>query len=293
MLSQEDPFRKFSSFSAFCNAKGKIYISGGEAASDDDEQTNSLSNFMAIDLTNINNSDFNPITLPDLNEARTWHSMIYIPDDYVFIVSGTGVKSVEVYDISKNTIEKDSELNEARSECTLCYVNNCYLYAFCGFLFHQKFVTSIERCNLKREKRTWEYVNMKFDNGIEFTPSFFSVAYYGDKLILLGGNENNEENYPNYLVTFDEENDSIDLYNTEKKIVSVFREKFFIPVDENRSFLMPLVSNEIEVLIMNQDSGKIEQKGEKDGINNINLDNLLVEENRGEILKEQNYDYNN
>ena len=48
-----------------------------------------------------------------------WHSMILIPKKYVFIVSGTNNKSVELFDIEKNEIKIDSYLNEAHCECSL------------------------------------------------------------------------------------------------------------------------------------------------------------------------------
>ena len=62
--------------------------------------------------------------------------MILIPKKYVFIVSGTNNKSVELFDIEKNEIKIDSYLNEALREYSLTLVNNLYLYAFCGFLLY-------------------------------------------------------------------------------------------------------------------------------------------------------------
>ena len=57
--------------------------------------------------------------MPNLNEARTWHSMIFISKKYVFIVSGTNNKSVELFDIEKNEIKIGSYLKEALRECSL------------------------------------------------------------------------------------------------------------------------------------------------------------------------------
>ena len=62
--------------------------------------------------------------------------MIFILKKYVFIVSGTNNKSVELFDIEKNEIKIDSYLNEALREYSLTLVNNLYLYAFCGFLLY-------------------------------------------------------------------------------------------------------------------------------------------------------------
>ena len=180
---------KFNSFTAYCNAKGYLYISGGESEhsedldneNDNNENNNSeLKDFFCIELNSLdcdnnnpekdtNNQNRNGLNdlntlnikqLPNLLEPRTWHSMIYVPDKYIFIVGGS-TKSVEIYDIEKNIIYKDSTLNELRNECTLCMVNNIYLYAFCGFYIHQTFNCTVERCNLRKKERKWEFV--KFD----------------------------------------------------------------------------------------------------------------------------------
>ncbi len=57
--------------------------------------------------------------MSNLNESRKWKSMILIPKKYVFIVSGTNNKSVELFVIEKNEIKIDSYLNEAHCECSL------------------------------------------------------------------------------------------------------------------------------------------------------------------------------
>ena len=253
-LEDTDELKQFGPFSAFCNAFDKIYVSGGEIQKDNN--TEPISQFMEIDLTTLSKSSVTNRKLPDLKEARTWHSMIYVPDQYIFIVGGTGTKSVEVYDIIKGTIEKDSELNQSRSECTLCLMNNTYLYAFCGFLLHQTYLTSIERCNLRRSVRTWETVNYTLENNITFNPSFFAVSYYKNDIILLGGNENAEERNKNYLYKVGEK-DSIEEYNYDVEYTSVFREKFFIPINSNVSVLLPLVSSDVEVFFFNEEDGKV------------------------------------
>lgn len=254
-LEDGDELKQFGPFSAFCNAFDKIYVSGGEIQKDNN--TEPISTFMEIDLMTLSKSSVTNRKLPDLKEPRTWHSMIYVPDQYIFIVGGTGTKSVEVYDIIKGTIEKDSELNESRSECTLCLINNTYLYAFCGFLLHQTYLTSIERCNLRRAKRTWETVNYTLENNITFNPSFFAVSYYKNDIILLGGNENVEERNKNYVYKLGEEKDTIEENNTEIVYTSVFREKFFIPINSNVSVLLPLVSSDVEVFFFNDEEGKV------------------------------------
>ena len=57
--------------------------------------------------------------MSNLNESRKWHSLIFISKKYVFIVSGTNNKSLELFDLEKNEIKIDSYLNEAHCQCSL------------------------------------------------------------------------------------------------------------------------------------------------------------------------------
>ena len=253
--------RKFSLFSAICNAKNKLYISGGENQKDP-TNTEILQDFYMIDLSKVNKGNIQMRQLPNLLEPRTWHSMIYIPNKYIFIVGGNDNKNVELYNMENNTIQKDSELNEARSECTLCMVNDYYLYAFCGFLLHQTFVNTIERCNLRRRNRKWKIVNYTLGNNINFNPSFFGVGYLKDKIILIGGNENPEEKNQNYIVTCGDNSkeDYIEEFNLSEKFINVYREKLFIPINENTSINIPLISNYPQVFYLDNEQGTIIKK---------------------------------
>ena len=256
---------KFTPFSAICNGKNSLFISGGENQNNNNEL---LNDFYMIDLTKIDENTVVTQKLPNLIEARTWHSMIFIPNSYIFIVGGNGNKKVELYNIQENIINIDSELNDERCECSLCMVNNIYLYAFCGFLLHQTFNNTIERCNLRREKRKWEIVNYTLENNIQFNPSFFGVGYCNDKILLLGGNENPEEKNKNYIITLSQNGDDvINEFNLNKEIISVYREKFFIPISQTKSVNIPLIFNQPEVLYLNINDGIIESK-EFEGNNN-------------------------
>ena len=282
---------KFNSFTAYCNAKGYLYISGGESEhsedldneNDNNENNNSeLKDFFCIELNSLDCNNNNPEKdtnnqnrnglndlntlnikqLPNLLEPRTWHSMIYVPDKYIFIVGGS-TKSVEIYDIEKNIIYKDSTLNELRNECTLCMVNNIYLYAFCGFYIHQTFNCTVERCNLRKKERKWEFVKFDMKNK-GFISSFFAVSYYkNDNIILIGGDsvEDMNKSYIIKLGKEENENDEIDEFDLGDKKFGVFRDKFFNPINNNYSINIPLAYGEhIQILILNMENGEIEKK---------------------------------
>lgn len=275
---------KFNSFTAYCNANGLLYISGGENEQSEDFEKSVVeyNDFFYIDLKELkpcnnsghsNGNDENIIKenhqldikeLPNLLEPRTWHSMIFVPEKYIFIVGGS-TKSVEVYDIEENTIDKDSELLEMRSECTLCLVNNVYLYAFFGFLLHQTFNCRVERCNLRKSERKWEYVQFNNNNNLKFVPSFFCVSYYkNNDIILVGGNDSIEESNKSYIVKIGKDGDSFDEineFNFGEEKFGVFRDKLFTPIDNDSAINIPLIyGDHVQLLLFNMDTGEIKKK---------------------------------
>ena len=258
---------KFNLFTAFCNAKGCLYFSGGENESsyDPDKTVAKYNDFFCVDLTklNENNNKIEIKELQNLIEPRTWHSMIYIPNKYIFIVGGSNTKSVELYNIETNELVKDSELNENRSECTLCLVNNMYLYAFYGFLIHQEYNKTIERCNLLKEERKWEYVECKSSiDEANFKISFFGISYYNSNdLLLIGGNDNGDEKHYDYIYKIGEngEKDEINEINCNlNDSNNVFRDKLFLPIDDDNAVNIPLIiGEEIKILILNTNTRNI------------------------------------
>ena len=110
-------------FSAYCNALNKLYISGGELSNNIITDS-----FLSIDLTQVQQNIFVPTQLCNLRKKRYWHSMIYIPEKYIFIIGGPNEVDVELYDMEKNVSVIDSRLNTDRCEPSLILVNEKYLY---------------------------------------------------------------------------------------------------------------------------------------------------------------------
>ena len=254
----------FNNFTAYCNARNCLYFSGGENEQSNDLDKTSLkyNDFLYIDLSTLTEDKLNVNELPNLIEARTWHSMIFVPNKYIFIVGGSNTRTVELYDIDEKKLTKDSELNEIRCESSLCLVNKTYLYAFFGFVLHQEYNKNIERCNLLKEKRKWEYVNYQVKEGINLKLSFFGVTYFKEnELLLIGGNDNdNDEKRFDYHYTIaqnEDEKDIITEYDSELKENSiVFREKLFHPIAENKAINIPtIIGDNIKIFIF--ESGKI------------------------------------
>jgi hypothetical protein len=251
-----DLVKDFGYFSSICNAKNSLFISGGERdlKTEKGTETELMSNFVSIDLNNGRVKD-----LKHLIKARSMHSMIWVPDRWIFIVGGTDTRTVDLYDIDKNTIALDSMLNEDRSEPSLAYVKDdqyAYLYAFCGFKYKQSPNNTIERCNLQVKTRYWEEVVFT-SSGSPLNICFFATCLFkDDKILILGGNESNKStNDKTFSLNW--KNDTIDLANVSP-IAEVFNEKFFMPMGDGWSALMPMPScDQAKVLIL-RDNGKME-----------------------------------
>ena len=261
--SEYTNLKKFSFFSSFCSANGLLYISGGESehTSNINEGPEEYNDFVSIDMNAIYDDTLNVKKLPNLLVKRTWHSMIFVPNQYIFIVGGENTKMVELYDIDKNEIHLDSELKSKRCEPTMCLVNNKYLYAFCGFCPYQDFNDSIERCNLLKNKREWEFI----DFSINISPSFFGIGYYkNDEIYLISSKDCKNEDNKSYSFKLGEEEDSQDEIKEIKlkyNDLRIFKDKFFYPVSDNYAVNLPLnMGKKKSALFLNIDKGDIECK---------------------------------
>ena len=243
-------------FSAYCNALNKLYISGGEIAN---EQATDA--FLMVDLAEVSKNTFVPTQLCNLKKRRYWHSMIYIPTKYIYIVGGPNEVDVELYDIERNTIRVENQLNTERCEPSLILVNDKYLYAIFGFHLYDSFINSIERCNLHKRNRGWEMVEYKLNNTPSLTKAFFGVSYISNNIILISDKENQNDLKPNYLLS--PGIDNIDSISDEgilnSRSTRLFAEKFFIPINENESINLAFKSGEPKIFIINNHNGNINE----------------------------------
>ena len=242
-------------FSAYCNALNKLYISGGEISNNQASDT-----FISIDLTEVEPNTFIPHQLCNLVKKRYWHSMIFIPQKYIFIVGGPNEMDVELYDIKKNISKVDSQLNTERCEPSLILVNDKFLYAIFGFHLYDSFINTIERCNIHRKNRVWEMVDYKLNNTPNLVKAFFGVSYVKNNIILVSDKESQNDLKPNYILYPGRDNDTI---NEEGVLNSrssrLFAEKFFIPFTENESINLAFKSGEPKIFIVNNENGIINE----------------------------------
>ena len=248
--------KEVNQLSAYCNALNKLYISGGEI------QKNVITDsFMCLDLDEIQKNIFNPTILCKLQVKRYWHSMIYIPEKYIFIIGGPNEINVELYNIETNISRIDSQLNVDRCEPSLILVNNKFLYAFFGFHLYESFINSIERCNLHKKNRNWEMVQYKLSNTTNIARAFFGLTYIFNNILLVSDKENDNDLKPNYILS--PGNGNLDTISEEGVLNSknprLFGEKFFIPFNDNESISLAFKSREPKIFIVNNNTGDINE----------------------------------
>ena len=262
---------KYNHLSSYCNCKNDLYICGGECQENKGTNNrNYISDFTQINLFNTESV----IDLPSLEEPRAWHSMIFIPSKYIFIVGGD-TKVVEIFDIEKKKLSPDSEMNEIRNECTLFCLNDSILYAFSGNSKTGNYLKNIEKCNLRNSKREWNLIEYNNKNG-DFQDCFYISCFYKkSSLILFAANENENYNYDSLIFETKEaekegENEeySLKIFNTEEKLIDVCPDKFFHPINNNISVLIPLIGNEAILYIIESDM-KLKKKSFPEALNKI------------------------
>lgn len=232
--------------------------------------------------------------LADMPLELQLHAMIYVPENYLFVVGGqskTEMASAKVYfyDIKNNTWDEHSKMNEGRVQHSLCLVNDQYLYAIFGNKNNKKDdVRNMERLNLRSAERFWEPIfietlDLQFFN-------LYGVAQFKNTLILLSVDEkmdtveiedNNERNLifnleTNKLSLYS--NDNIRLINENKALPPIslskkplkedenldhrleFLEKSFVPLDENLLILSPFnhTKNKTNLIIVKNGVAKNE-----------------------------------
>jgi hypothetical protein len=251
---EDDELQDYNNFSAFCNGNDQIYISGGLKQS----TKKNMNNFSVFDLKSMKLMKNNiKLIIP-----RSQHSIIYIPNQFLFVVGGMDTKTVECYNSKTDEITEHSELNNFIREPTLIAVENSFLYAMTGKDCH------FERINLRSNAKNWEQLKINFGPNISFNKQFFAVSYKNTskyELLLIGGMNNNfsssiKEGQPEYNYIYDYNKNTIVYSDIPNKLnLNSFPEKFFMPIAKNTSIGFPQIfeSNEIKLYLYNDN--KIEE----------------------------------
>ena len=141
----------YGSSSAYCNGKNYLFISGGEK--------NNMEIVDKLWKINLKNQEIEKFNM----KPKKNHSMIFIPDNYVFIVGGNDVKTF-YFDIEKGKIINWADLNKKRIEPSLILISD-YLYCFDNINSkNNNDEFTFEKTDITSENGKWENIIPNLDS---------------------------------------------------------------------------------------------------------------------------------
>ena len=247
---------KFSIESAFCNSYNSLYISGGEVSG-------KTSNYFWV--INKNSYKISKKTLP---VYKKYHSMLYIPDNYIFITGGDSLSTV-IYDIENKEFIKWANMNKKHFQPGL-FIFGDYVYAFSALIDKNNNNNFFEKTNLSLKNSKWEIIYPKFENNnIKFNCHFFGISKLSERNILFVGGEKNNPNY---------------LYNPTENLLSIsngeysstpFWDKTFYKISKYYNVCIPLnFSNNYQLCFIDKETEFLLKVNcnKNNGIVNLNLE---------------------
>ena len=287
-----------NSSSAYCNGNNFLYISGGEK-----NNSEIINKLWKIDLTK--KHIYDPISI----NPKKHHSMIFIPDNYIFIIGGNDTKTFYLNDEDSKKYDW-ADLNKERIEPALIKISN-YLYCFDSTSYVNTEGFTLEKTDLNESEHKWELLKPKINLSLEyqkFLPKHFGLAKNSDNnIIFLGGNMTNKNENKN-LINY--------IYNVNNNIIEAsiipfndfnLKEKTFLKYNQNVDFILPDFNrdnpeiifyikkkNKIEKLIFKQNQNILTPMNN----NNKNFefpslpDSLLLDNSQSQINYENKYKNN-
>ena len=221
----------YGSSSAYCNGKNYLFISGGEK--------NNMEIVDKLWKINLKNQEIEKFNM----KPKKNHSMIFIPDNYVFIVGGNDVKTF-YFDIEKGKIINWADLNKKRIEPSLILISD-YLYCFDNINSkNNNDEFTFEKTDITSENGKWENIIPNLDSlrNQKMNQKFFAVTKDSEENILfLGGNmddEENDESQKKYNYKYNMNDNKIENSDLEFKEYN-FKEKTFLPYNNNIDYILP------------------------------------------------------
>ena len=239
---------EFCTSSAYCNGNNHLFISGGEKHNGE-----LIDNLWEIDLKE------QIIAEPIKIIPKKNHSMIFVPDKYIFIIGGNDKKCI-YFNNETAEIEDWDNLNLIRTEPALCSVKN-FLYCFDSVNYRNNGKFTVEKTDLDSLRPKWELLepkmNMIMGNNITLEQQNFGVSKDDENnIIFIGGDMRDKRQKFNYK------------YNTNKNMIELtkipfnnykLKEKSFFPLKQNIDFILPAFDKDNpQVIFFMKNKNKIE-----------------------------------
>ena len=276
-IINEYKLNDFNQSSTCVNTPNNLYLSGGI-----NSNKVPIKNFWTIDNNKLN------VNLKELPLPKSNHSMIYIPNNYIFFVGGNN-KFTFYYNIKNNTFSKWADLNEIQLRPAL-YFDEETNELFCMSNYKDNFF--IEKTNLTNFPE-WEKIDVNLKDKPTFRNNFIIKKINPDKYLLIGNN--------NYL--YDNELKEIREYNNSSpnKVGMQFLDKNLYKLNNYLDVSIPKNFNdEKEIIIVNKNGDVKKVDFEQIENENIKKENLSFKTNDRKIngninikIKTQKVDANN
>ena len=224
------PIDAFLNFSRSINVNGMLYSNGGW----DDNKKISLKYHFSYDA-----KKHKLIQEESMFHGHSAHSLIYVPSQYIYVISGSGVAKCEKYNINTKHWTEITEVNFHRQNASLFYHNEQYLYLFAGLSWDEQlsdfvFVESVERLDIGfgqvDDSSKWEIVpTLKSRDNVVISKSVMTVIPLTTNKILLVGGMYKDQSYSDEVLLFDFEKMEFSLLEDiklEKK--TCFPNKYFL-----------------------------------------------------------------
>ena len=254
---------EFCESSSYCNGNNHLFISGGE------KKTGEIIDILwEIDLKE------QIIAEPTKIIPKKNHSMIFVPNEYVFIIGGNDKKCI-YFDTETAEIELWGNLNKLRIEPALLLDKNI-LYCFdSGNSNNEKF--TIEKTDLDSIRPKWNLIIPKIDNALNISNNFLAQKYFGvskddnNNIIFIGGNMDNK--YKNEKFNYK--------YNIKDNLINAstipfnacnLKEKTLLFFNKNIDFILPdFERDNPEVIFFIKNKYKIDKVNYKSKESSFNI----------------------
>ena len=277
-IINEYKLNDFNQSSACVNSPNNLYLSGGI-----NSNKVPIKNFWIIDNNKLN------VNLKELPLPKSNHSMIYIPNNYIFFVGGNN-KFTFYYNIKNNTFSKWADLNEIQLRPAL-YFDEETNELFCMSNYKDNFF--IEKTNLTNFPE-WEKIDVNIKDKPTFRNNFIIKKINQDKYLLIG---NNNYIYDNELKEIREYNNDISPNKTGMQFLdkNLYKLNNYLDVSIPKNF-----NDEKEIIIVNKKGDVKKVDFEQIENENIKKENLSFKTNDRKIngninikIKTQKVDANN
>lgn len=266
---KEYNLNQISSSSSYCNSPDSFFISGGGVISQ-----NPINYFWIINKEDLS------VKMKNMPFGKKEHSMIYIPNEIVFIIGGNDKKCC-FYNIQKDNFSKWADLNAQHTKPALIHYKN-YIYCFNELTKEKNY---FERTNTSNKYSLWEKIFPKFKrNTYLYNKKIFWVSKCANNSIIFGAGDSIKTSK---IYLYDLINNEISIFEKQSEI-NELDNKTFVKVSKYYNIAIPKHFNrEKNILVLDKKEKKLSKIFFEDfnDYNKIKMKDYDDEENEVSSIK--------